>query len=73
MEDVLHESWCCLIGVPIRKVIYGTLGGSEACILETQRCEREASYKEVKIESVTHVTYNGEPILLPTLQSVAQR
>ena len=69
VEDVRHESWCRLIGVPIRKVIYGILCGSDTCILETQRCACEASYEEVKTESVTHVTYNGEPIPLPTLQS----
>ena len=35
VEDVLHESSCRLIGVSIRKVIYGNLCGNDACILET--------------------------------------
>ena len=69
VEDILHESWCRLIGVPIRRVIYGILCGSDACILETQRCKCEASYEKVKIRSNTHVTYDGRQIPLPTLES----
>ena len=69
VEDILHESWCRLIGVPIRRVIYGILCGSDACILETQQCKCEASYEKVKIRSNTHVTYDGRQIPLPTLES----
>ena len=50
LEDVLLESWCRLIGVPIRRVIYGILCGSDVCITETQRCKRKASYEEVEIK-----------------------
>ena len=69
LKDVLHESSCHLIGVPIRRVIYGILCGSDVCITETQRCECAASYKEVEIESITYVTYGGKQIPLPTLES----
>ena len=69
VEDVHHKSWCRLIGVPIRRVIYGILCGSDACIMETQRCKCAASYEEVKIESIVHVTYDGSQIPLPTLES----
>ena len=69
LEDVLSESWCRLIGVPIRRVIYGILCGSDASIWENQRCKCEESYEEVEIKSATHVTYDGKRIPLPTLQS----
>ena len=69
VEDVHHKSWCRLIGMPIRRVIYGILCGSDACIMETQRCKCAASYEEVKIESIVHVTYGGSQIPLPTLES----
>ena len=69
VEDMLSESWCRLIGIPIRKVIYGILCGDDVCILENQRCERRASYEDVEIKSTIHVTYDGNLIRLPTLQS----
>ena len=69
VEDVLSESWCRLIGVPIRRIIYGILCGSDVGIVETQRCKCAASYKEVKIESITHAIYDGKQIPLPTLES----
>ena len=69
VEDVLSESWCRLIGIPIRKVIYGILCGDDVCILEDQRCEQTASYEDVEIKSTIHVTYDGNVIPLPTLQS----
>ena len=69
VEDVLSESWCRLIGIPIRKVIYGILCGDDVCILENQRCECTASYEDVEIKSTIHVTYDGNVIPLPTLQS----
>lgn len=65
----MSDSWCCLIGVPIRRAIYGILCGSNACILETQRCAHATSQEEVEVKSITHVTYDGEQIFLPTLQS----
>ena len=36
VEDILSEPWCGLIGVPIRKVIYGILCGSDVCVSESQ-------------------------------------
>ena len=69
VEDVLSESWCRLIGVPIRKAIYGILCGSDACILESQRCANATSQVEVEITSIIHVMYDGEEVPLPTLQS----
>ena len=69
VEDVLSESWCRLIGVPIRSTIYSILCGTDACILESQRSKCATSFKEVEINSITHVTYDGEQIPLPTLQS----
>ena len=69
VEDVLSESWCRLIGVPIRKAIYGILCGSDACILESQRRANATSQVEVEVESITHVMYDREEVPLPTLQS----
>ena len=65
----ISESWCCLIGVPIRRAIYGILCGENACIWEAQRCAHAVGQKEVESKSITHVTYDGEVIPLPTLQS----
>ena len=36
LEDMLSDSWCCLIGVPIRKATYGILCGSYICVVENQ-------------------------------------
>ena len=69
IEDILSEPWCCLIGVPIRKAIYGILCGSDVCVMESQRCDYEASYQGVEIASITHVIYDGREIPLPTLES----
>ena len=68
IEDMLSESWCCLIGVPIRRAIYGILCGNDACILENQRKACAISYEAVEITSITHTTYDGKQIPLPTLQ-----
>ena len=65
----ISESWCCLIGVPIRRAIYGILCGENASIWEAQRCAHAIGQKEVESKSITHVTYDGEVIPLPTLQS----
>ena len=65
----ISESWCCLIGVPIRSAIYGILCGTDVSILEAQRCAHAVNQKEVEVKSTTHVTYDGEEIPLPTLQS----
>ena len=73
IEDILSESWCCLIGVPIRKAIYGILCGSDVCVSENQRCKCATSYEVVEIESTTHVTYDGKQIPLPTLQSCGSK
>ena len=69
LEDMLSESWCCLIGVPIRKATYGILCGSDTCIEEYQRCECSIDYETVERIGIGHITYNGTQILLPTLQS----
>ena len=69
LEDMLSESWCCLIGVPIRKATYGILCGSDTCIVENQRCECTITYEAVERRGIAHVTYNGVKIPLPTLQS----
>ena len=68
VED-MSQSWCCLIGVPIRRAIYGILCGSDACILESQRCPNATSQVEVEIKSITYVMYNEKEIPLPTFQS----
>ena len=68
VED-MSQSWCCLIGVPIRRAIYGILCGSDACILETQRCANATSQVEVEVKSITHIMYDGRELPLPTLQS----
>ena len=69
VEDILSEPWCGLIGVPIRKAIYGILCGSEISILECQRCDYEMSYHGVEVVSTTHVICDGREISLPMLQS----
>jgi len=69
MEDMLSEKWCCLIGVPIRRAIYGILCGNNAYILESQRCECKTVYSDVKIQCITEIMYEGKQISLPTLQS----
>ena len=68
VED-MSQSWCCLIGIPIRKAIYGILCGSDACILESQRYANATSQVEVEIKSITHVMYDGKEVPLPTLKS----
>ena len=69
IEDILSEPWCGLIGVPIRKVIYGILCGSDICVSESQWSAYALTQEEVKINGITHVTYDGKQISLPTLQS----
>ena len=54
VED-MSQSWCCLIGVPIRRAIYGILCGSDACILESQRCPNATSQVEVEIKSSYYI------------------
>ena len=68
MEDI-SESWCQLIGVPIRRAIYGILCGKDAFITELQRGENPLRYDEIQIKSVTTVTYDGRKVPLPSLQS----
>lgn len=68
MEDI-SESWCQLIGVPIRRVIYGILCGKDAFITEFQRGENPLQYDQIEIKSVTTVTYDGRQVPLPSLQS----
>ena len=68
IED-LSESWCQLIGIPIRRAIYGILCGDDAVITEHQRGDNPLKYDKVHVESVRTVTYDGKKILLPSLQS----
>ena len=68
MEDI-SESWCKLIGVPIRRAIYGILCGKDAFITELQRGENPLRYDQIEIKSVTTVTYDGRQVPLPSLQS----
>ena len=68
MEDI-SESWCQLIGVPIRRAIYGILCGKDAFITELQRGENPLRYDQIEIRSVTTVTYDGRQVPLPSLQS----
>ena len=68
MEDI-SESWCQLIGVPIRRAIYGILCGKDAFITEFQRGENPLRYDRIQIKSVTTVTYDGRQVPLPSLQS----
>ena len=69
VEDMLSEPWCCLISIPIRKAIYGILCGSDVCVSESQRSAYELTQEEGKINGISHVTYDGKQIPLPTLQS----
>ena len=69
----ISESWCCLIGVPIRRAIYGILCGENASIWEAQRCAHAVGQKEVESKGITHVTYDGEVIPLPTLQACGKQ
>ena len=68
IEDI-SESWCQLIGVPIRRAIYGILCGSDAFIKEHQRGENPLKYDRRQIKSIKTVTYDGRKIPLPSLQS----
>ena len=67
LEDV-SDSWCQLIGVPIRRAIYGILCGSDAFITELQRGENPLKYDQIQIKSVRTVTYDGKKIPLPSLE-----
>lgn len=68
IEDMHSEKWCHLIGIPIRKVIYGILCGSDACVHEHQRHERSSVTFEIKtVRATTSVTYHGSTIPLPNL------
>ena len=68
LEDI-SESWCQLIGVPIRRAIYGILCGRDAFITEFQRGENPLIYDEIQVKSVRTVTYDGRKIPLPSLES----
>ena len=68
IEDI-SESWCQLVGVPVRRVIYGILCGNNAFITECQRGENPLRYDQIEIKSVTHVTYDDKKITLPSLES----
>jgi len=68
VED-LSESWCHLIGLPVRRAIYGILHGSDAFIIENQRGENPLQYDWIRIKSVTTIMYDGKEITLPSLQS----
>lgn len=68
IENMLSEKWCHLIGIPVRKIIYGILYGSSARIHEHQRHERSCVTYEIKIvKAATSVTYHANTIPLPTL------
>ena len=60
VEDILSEPWYGLIGVPIRKAIYGILCGSDVCVSESQRSAYTLNQEEVKLNGITHVTYDGK-------------
>ena len=68
IEDI-SQSWCQLIGVPIRRAIYGILCGSDAFVTEFQRGENPLRYNQIEIKSVRTVLYDGKKIPLPSLQS----
>ena len=68
LED-MSDSWCRLIGVPIRRAIYGILCGSDAFITELQRGENPLKYDQIQIKSARTVTYDGRKIPLPSLES----
>ena len=68
LEDI-SDSWCQLIGVPIRRAIYEILCGSDAFITEFQRGENPLKYDQIQIKSVRTVTYDGKKIPLPSLES----
>ena len=72
LED-MSDSWCQLIGVPIRRAIYGILCGSDAFITELQRGDNPLIYDEIPIKSVRTVTYDGRRIPLPSLESCGVR
>ena len=68
VKEDISESWCQLIGVPIRRAIYGILCGN-AFITEFQRGENPLIYDEIQIKSVSIVMYHGKEIALPSLHS----
>ena len=68
IEDI-SESWCQLIGVPIRRAIYGILCGSDAFVTELQRGENPLRYNQIEIKSVRTILYDGRKIPLPSLES----
>ena len=66
VEDTSKE-WCHLIGLPVRKIIYGILCGSNTTILELQRPDKSSP---LCVRALTSITYHGELIPLPTLDSL---
>ena len=68
VKEDISESWCKLIGIPIRRAIYGILCGN-AYITEYQRGENPLCYDEIQIKSVTTIMYDGKEIALPSLHS----
>ena len=68
IEDMPSEKWCHLIGIPVRKVIYGILCGSSVSVREHQRHERSYVTFEIKVvRSAASVAYHGNAIPLPSL------
>lgn len=68
IEDMPSEKWCHLIGIPVRKIIYGILCGSSVSVREHQRHERSFVTFEIKVvRSAASVTYHGSTIPLPSL------
>ena len=68
VEDMLSQNWCHLIGLPIRRVIYGILCGSGASVQEIQRHDRsstEFSYKSVR--TIASIAYHRKQIPFPSL------
>ena len=68
IEDMHSEKWCHLIGIPVRKIVYGILCSNGTSVREHQRRERSAVTFEIKmVKAASFVTYHGTKIPLPGL------
>jgi len=71
VEDMLSQNWCHLIGLPIRRVIYGILFGSGTFVQELQRHDKSSrKFSNKSVQTLTSITYRRKQILLPSLVSL---
>ncbi|XP_065907333.1 protein asteroid homolog 1-like [Dysidea avara] len=71
LEDMISQNWCHLIGLPIRRVIYGILCGASATIQEVQRHNKSSTeFSNSSVHALGSITYHGNQIPLPSLDSL---